>query len=264
MESKTIRHLKDLSSYSLPLLDAIESYYLGEVNKIDLGKLEETVTDLRELLHRLGNVAKTSKSIRQQCGLFDGNKATTPSTDEDKTAESFQDQEPSRNTNMAKDENPESSQEIPLEQSEECKNFRVLMDVSNFSPKKIDVKILEKHLVIHAEHGTLADEHGTISREFTRKFEIPEDVEIETFRALVDCYGVLIVEASFKQQDVKNKTPILLLDPYIQRSFQPYEDLEEFHEIANRHIKDATEMIEFTRKLAKQRPSSYIPLNEVI
>ncbi|GBM39759.1 hypothetical protein AVEN_107175-1 [Araneus ventricosus] len=267
MESKIIKHLKDFWSYFYSL--ALDDKNSEDLMKLDLGILDEVATTAqRELASKilclskqLGNVAKTSKSIRQQCRLDNCNK----DTDEDITAEFFQEQEPSRNANTAEDEIAESSREMPVEPSTERKRFRVLMDVSNFSAKEVDVKVIEKYLVIHAKHGILADDHGTISREFTRKFEIPEDVDIETFRALIDCYGVLTVEASFKPMNVKDEALVILVDTHGKTSLQPYEDLGQgFQELAKHQIKDGMDMKDFARNLAKQRPSDYIPLEEVI
>ncbi|GFQ93600.1 hypothetical protein TNCT_521601 [Trichonephila clavata] len=73
--------------------------------------------------------------------------------------------------------------------------FRIVMNVKQFLPTELELKIMDRQLVVRGEHGSLLDEHGIVSRKFTRKFEIPDDVDVDTFRSLVDRNGLLVIEA---------------------------------------------------------------------
>ena len=56
------------------------------------------------------------------------------------------------------------------------KVFEVKLGVSNFQPEEIEVKINEQDrmLVINAKHEEKRDDHGFISRQFSRQIYIPE------------------------------------------------------------------------------------------
>lgn len=46
--------------------------------------------------------------------------------------------------------------------------------MSQYTPEEIKVKVVGDQLEISAKHSEKPDEHGYISREFTRQFLIPE------------------------------------------------------------------------------------------
>ena len=56
------------------------------------------------------------------------------------------------------------------------KMFEVKLGVSNFQPEEIEVKVNEQDrmLVINAKHEEKRDDHGFISRQFSRQIYIPE------------------------------------------------------------------------------------------
>lgn len=53
-------------------------------------------------------------------------------------------------------------------------SFEVKIDVQNFTPEELDVKLAGNRLSITGKHEKKTDEHGYISREFSREFDIPE------------------------------------------------------------------------------------------
>ncbi|XP_076444494.1 alpha-crystallin B chain-like [Babylonia areolata] len=55
--------------------------------------------------------------------------------------------------------------------------FRVSMDVQHFKPDEINIKTRDNRLIISAHHEERPDEHGFISREFTRQYVLPKDVD---------------------------------------------------------------------------------------
>ncbi|GIX73780.1 hypothetical protein CDAR_445041 [Caerostris darwini] len=74
--------------------------------------------------------------------------------------------------------------------------FRVVLDVVHFEVSELRVTLYGNCLIVEGRHDSMLDPHGVISREFTRKFEIPSDVDYESFRACLNCEGLLAIEAN--------------------------------------------------------------------
>ena len=53
------------------------------------------------------------------------------------------------------------------------KEFRVKIDVQHFRPGEISIMTKGNRLIIHARHEARQDEHGSITREFTRQYVLP-------------------------------------------------------------------------------------------
>ncbi|CAB0039288.1 unnamed protein product [Trichogramma brassicae] len=82
--------------------------------------------------------------------------------------------------------------------------FQVTLDVQQFKPEEIDVKVVDRYVVIKAKHEEKRDEHGWISREFTRKYLIPE-VELDRVASEISSDGVLTIQAPLKPRDKEEK-----------------------------------------------------------
>ncbi|NXT73417.1 HSPB3 protein, partial [Zapornia atra] len=90
---------------------------------------------------------------------------------------------------------PESTAETgKSSQEEENNRFQVLLDVVQFRPEDVIVQTFEGWLLIKAQHGPRMDEHGFISRSFTRQYKLPEGVENKDLSALFCHDGILVVE----------------------------------------------------------------------
>ncbi|UYV83921.1 hypothetical protein LAZ67_X000611 [Cordylochernes scorpioides] len=76
--------------------------------------------------------------------------------------------------------------------------FQVRLDVSHFLPEEISVKTVDDAIVVHGKHEERPDQHGFISREFTRRYALPPDVEPNTVTSSLCADGVLLVEAPKK------------------------------------------------------------------
>lgn len=73
--------------------------------------------------------------------------------------------------------------------------FQVLLDVVQFLPEDILIQTCEGWLLVRARHGTRMDEHGFVSRSFTRQYRLPEGVGAGDLRAALGHDGILVVEA---------------------------------------------------------------------
>ncbi|KAI4493744.1 hypothetical protein M0804_001920 [Polistes exclamans] len=83
--------------------------------------------------------------------------------------------------------------------------FQVVLDVKQFKPDEINVKIIDKYVVVEAKHEEQKDEHGWISRQFTRKYMIPEQCDIDQVSSSLSSDGVLSIIAPRKAQIIKEK-----------------------------------------------------------
>lgn len=85
----------------------------------------------------------------------------------------------------------------------DASQFQVLLDVSQFDPSQVEVKTVDYEVIIHAKHEEREDEHGRISREFTRRIVLPLGVDPMQVTALYDSKGILAIRAP---KEVTEKT----------------------------------------------------------
>ncbi|XP_053446600.1 heat shock protein beta-3 [Nycticebus coucang] len=72
--------------------------------------------------------------------------------------------------------------------------FQILLDVVQFLPEDIIIQTFEGWLLIKAQHGTRMDEHGFVSRSFTRQYRLPDGVDTKDLSAILCHDGILVVE----------------------------------------------------------------------
>lgn len=74
-------------------------------------------------------------------------------------------------------------------------SWKVCLDVNHFSPEELTVKTKDGVVEIIGNHEERKDEHGFISRCFTRKYTLPPGAELEKVTSSLSPEGVLTVEA---------------------------------------------------------------------
>ncbi|XP_053556415.1 heat shock protein beta-3 [Bombina bombina] len=72
--------------------------------------------------------------------------------------------------------------------------LRIMLDVVQFRPEDIIIQVFEGWLIIKAEHGSRMDEHGFVSRSFTRTYKLPNGTESKDLTAVFCHDGILAVE----------------------------------------------------------------------
>lgn len=77
--------------------------------------------------------------------------------------------------------------------------FKVILDIQQFKPEEISVKLINRLVVVEAKHEEKKDEHGLISRQFVRKYLLPEQVDEEKLASSMSSDGILIITAPLKQ-----------------------------------------------------------------
>ncbi|XP_078404828.1 heat shock protein beta-1 [Cetorhinus maximus] len=78
-------------------------------------------------------------------------------------------------------------------------NWKVNLDVNHFAPEEITVKTKDGYVEINGKHEERQDEHGFISRCFTRKYLLPPETDPAIVSSTLSPSGVLTVEAPMKK-----------------------------------------------------------------
>ena len=68
----------------------------------------------------------------------------------------------------------------------DASNFQILLDVSQFKAEEVNVKTTTTEVIIRAKHEEREDEHGFVSREFTRRYLLPLGVDPEKVSCFFD------------------------------------------------------------------------------
>lgn len=76
--------------------------------------------------------------------------------------------------------------------------FQVNLDVQHFAPEEISVKTADGYVVIEGKHEEKKDEHGYISRQFVRRYALPEGTQADTVESRLSSDGVLTITAPMK------------------------------------------------------------------
>ncbi|VDN04298.1 unnamed protein product [Thelazia callipaeda] len=77
--------------------------------------------------------------------------------------------------------------------------FEVGLDVSFFTPKEIEVKVAGDNVVIHCRHEARTDQYGEISREISRTYKLPPDIDTKSLTSNLTTRGHLIISAKKKK-----------------------------------------------------------------
>lgn len=73
--------------------------------------------------------------------------------------------------------------------------FRVDLDVQQFAPEEIKVKVSDGYVTVEGSHEEKQDEHGFISRNFTRRYLVPEGFDVNGVASSLSTDGVLTLTA---------------------------------------------------------------------
>lgn len=73
--------------------------------------------------------------------------------------------------------------------------FQVCLDVQQFKPNEVSVKVQDNVVVVEGKHEERQDEHGYISRQFSRKYVLPKEVDANQLVSSLSSDGILTVKA---------------------------------------------------------------------
>ncbi|KAH8398114.1 hypothetical protein KR215_005707 [Drosophila sulfurigaster] len=83
--------------------------------------------------------------------------------------------------------------------------FQVCMDVTQFSPNELTVKVVNNSIMVEGKHEEREDDHGYISRHFVRRYALPEGYEADKVMSSLSSDGVLTVNVP-KPQAIQDKS----------------------------------------------------------
>ncbi|XP_028175265.1 protein lethal(2)essential for life [Ostrinia nubilalis] len=76
--------------------------------------------------------------------------------------------------------------------------FEVILDVQQFTPEEITVKASNNSIIVEGKHEEKQDEHGFISRQFTRRYILPSGYDVMDVISSLSSDGVLTISAPKK------------------------------------------------------------------
>lgn len=83
------------------------------------------------------------------------------------------------------------------------------MDVENIAPNEISVKTVGNSIVVEGNHEERQDEHGYISRQFKRRFALPEGYNVKDVVSTLSSDGVLTVKVPPEAKPLKNNERVI-------------------------------------------------------
>ncbi|XP_035728894.1 protein lethal(2)essential for life-like [Vespa mandarinia] len=109
--------------------------------------------------------------------------------------------------------------------------FKVILDVHQFKPEEISVKVVNRYLVVEGKHEERRDEHGFIARQFVRRYLLPNQVDADKVSSYISTDGILTITAPIKgnlEQTNEEKIKIEFIDkPTTKRKNGEKEIIEE-------------------------------------
>lgn len=87
--------------------------------------------------------------------------------------------------------------------------FQVNLDVQHFAPEEISVRTAaDGYVIIEGKHEEKKDEHGFVSRQFSRRYILPENCDSATVESRLSSDGVLTVIAPKVSPTTKNERSV--------------------------------------------------------
>lgn len=83
--------------------------------------------------------------------------------------------------------------------------FQVCMDVAQFKPSELNVKVVDDSILVEGKHEERQDDHGHIMRHFVRRYKVPEGYKADQVVSQLSSDGVLTVSIP-KPQAIADKS----------------------------------------------------------
>ncbi|CAO1310882.1 unnamed protein product [Diamesa serratosioi] len=75
-------------------------------------------------------------------------------------------------------------------------DFEVKIDVTSFKPEEISVKVKDQQVIVEGKHEEREDGQGFITRQFTRRFVVPAEIDLDTVSTFLNAQGVMTIKAT--------------------------------------------------------------------
>ncbi|XP_017464906.1 PREDICTED: heat shock protein 23-like [Rhagoletis zephyria] len=83
--------------------------------------------------------------------------------------------------------------------------YQVSLDVAQFKPNELTVKVVDNNVVVEGKYDGREDEHGFISKHFVRSFSLPRGYKAEQAMSTLSSDGILTVNVP-KPAGLEDKT----------------------------------------------------------
>ncbi|XP_033211424.1 alpha-crystallin A chain-like [Belonocnema kinseyi] len=90
--------------------------------------------------------------------------------------------------------------------------FQVVLDIQQFKPDEITVKVVDNFVVVEGKHGEIQDEHGWIARNFSRKYLVPKQCDLEKVKSSLSLDSVLTITAPRKHERKQHREKQLKIE----------------------------------------------------
>lgn len=87
----------------------------------------------------------------------------------------------------------------PSKISSNRNKFQVNLDVQHFAPDELTVKAADGFLIVEGKHEEKRDDHGWVTREFKRRYELPNGCDIRGVQSRLSSDGVLTIDAPLER-----------------------------------------------------------------
>ncbi|XP_026880302.1 heat shock protein beta-6 [Electrophorus electricus] len=85
--------------------------------------------------------------------------------------------------------------------------FTVQLDVRHFNPEELLVKVTGDYIVVEGKHEQRKDGSGLVTRQFNRRYRIPDGVDTMALESAVSPEGMLVISAPMLQD--KNSSSLV-------------------------------------------------------
>ncbi|CAO1310905.1 unnamed protein product [Diamesa serratosioi] len=75
-------------------------------------------------------------------------------------------------------------------------DFQVKIDVASFKPEEISVKVKEQQVIVEGKHEEREDGQGFVTRQFTRRYVVPAEIDLDTISTFVNSTGLMTIRAT--------------------------------------------------------------------
>lgn len=90
--------------------------------------------------------------------------------------------------------------------AKDVQDFSIAFDVSSFQPEEISVKVRNRDIIVEAKHEERQDGHGYVSRQFTRRYTLPDEYDLDTVSTFLNADGKMTIKAlKPKSLEAKNE-----------------------------------------------------------
>ncbi|XP_023945793.2 alpha-crystallin A chain-like [Bicyclus anynana] len=105
--------------------------------------------------------------------------------------------------------------------------FQINLDVQHFAPEEVSVKVSDNYVVIEGKHEEKQDEHGYVTRQFKRRYALPEECNAEAVESKLSSDGVLTITApKLALEKGERVVPIAQTGP-VRRKLQDRDTVEQ-------------------------------------